>query len=122
MARKNGRQRSPEEAASHMMSYVKDAAGNRLEGLMRRRRAEYDLFNTPVGDIPYSDAAEQSETQSGQTDTVSVSPLDRQAIYRIAKVKYNGDTRGDAWYIEFEALTQTGYVPALLTDESGQAF
>lgn len=106
-----------------MLNYVKDAKGNRLEGLVRRRRAEYDLFNTPVGDIPYSDASEQQqEGQTGQTDAVSVSPLDRHAIYRIAKVKYNGDTRGDAWYIEFEALTQTGYVPALLTDESGQAF
>jgi GH24 family phage-related lysozyme (muramidase) len=114
--------RTVEEIAEHMLNYTKDASGNRLAGLVRRRRAEYDLYNTPVGDIPYSDTEDQPETQTGQTDAVSVSPLDRHAVYRIAKVKYNGDTRGDAWYIEFEAMTQTGYVPALLTDESGQAF
>ena len=118
------RGRTAAEAGAHIYAYCKDIHGKRLDGLVRRRNAEYNRYTTDPAGIPLTE--ESSETVTGETqgsaDTISVSPFDRHAIYRIAKVKYNGDTRGDAWYIEFEAMTQTGYVPALLTDPSGNAF
>lgn len=40
--------------------------------------------------------------------------LDPQGIYKIAKVTYTGDNRGSDWYAEFEAMSHSGYLPALL--------
>lgn len=48
--------------------------------------------------------------------------LDRQGVYRIAKTTYIGDTRGNDWYVEFEAMTQAGYVPAMLQNADGNPF
>lgn len=48
--------------------------------------------------------------------------LDPQGVYKIAKVTYTGDTRGNDWYAEFEATTQSGYLPTLLADASGNPF
>lgn len=48
--------------------------------------------------------------------------LDSQGVYRIAKTTYIGDTRGNDWYVEFEAMTQAGYVPAMLQNADGNPF
>lgn len=48
--------------------------------------------------------------------------LDSQGVYRIAKTTYIGDTRGNDWYVEFEAMTQAGYVPAMLQNAEGNPF
>ncbi len=48
--------------------------------------------------------------------------LDPQGVYKIAKVIYCGDNRGSDWYAEFEAMTQSGYLPALLANSSGNPF
>jgi len=37
--------------------------------------------------------------------------MDYDGIYRIIKLKHEGDTRGDMWYTEFTAITQSGSVP-----------
>lgn len=50
------------------------------------------------------------------------SRLDPQGVYKIAKVTYTGDNRGNDWYAEFEAMTQSGYLPALLSNSSGNPF
>ena len=39
-----------------------------------------------------------------------------------AKTTYIGDTRGNDWYVEFEAMTQAGYVPAMLQNAEGNPF
>jgi hypothetical protein len=43
-----------------------------------------------------------------------LSELDKAGVYRVAKVTYSGDTRGTNWYVEFEAVSQAGYLPAIL--------
>lgn len=48
--------------------------------------------------------------------------LDAQGVYRIAKTTYSGDNRGNDWYVEFEAMTQAGYLPTLLQNEAGNPF
>lgn len=48
--------------------------------------------------------------------------LDPQGVYKIAKVTYSGDNRGSDWYAEIEAMTQSGYLPALLANSSGNPF
>lgn len=48
--------------------------------------------------------------------------LDPQGVYKIAKVTYSGDNRGSDWYAEFEAMTQSGYLPTLLANSAGNPF
>jgi len=36
----------------------------------------------------------------------------RNGLYRILKITYEGDTRGEAWYCNFEAIAQDGRSPA----------
>lgn len=45
----------------------------------------------------------------------SVNALSTDGIYRVTKLTYEGDTHGDAWYCNFEAITQAGAKPAGLT-------
>lgn len=40
--------------------------------------------------------------------------LDNDGIYRVISVNYIGDTRGDDWYAEFEAISQAGLLPGLV--------
>ena len=43
--------RTKAEIANAMLLYTHDSAGNELEGLVKRRKAEHDLFIEPVTDI-----------------------------------------------------------------------
>lgn len=43
--------RTKAEIADAMLLYTHDSAGNELDGLVRRRKAEHDLFTEPVTDI-----------------------------------------------------------------------
>lgn len=43
-------------------------------------------------------------------------PLDSEGIYRIIKMVYRGDTRGDNWQIDITALTQSGKLPNMAED------
>lgn len=45
----------------------------------------------------------------------SATGLNTDGIYRVTKLVYEGDTHGDAWYCNFEAITQAGAKPAGLT-------
>lgn len=45
--------------------------------------------------------------QAGQT----ARQLNSDGVYRVIKLVHSGDTRGDDWYTEFEAVAQAGSVP-----------
>ena len=47
---------------------------------------------------------------------VSYSQVSADGVYRIVKLVYEGDTHGDPWYCNFEAITQSGAKPDGLTD------
>ena len=42
--------------------------------------------------------------------------LDQDGLYRVIKCNYIGDTRGNEWYVEFEAITQIGQLPGMVTN------
>jgi len=44
--------------------------------------------------------------------------LDLDGIYRIVSFVASGDTRGNDWYMDIEAISQTGSIPAMLVDPS----
>lgn len=54
----------------------------------------------------------QKRVAEGATDYTTVSG---DGVYRIVKLVYEGDTRGDPWYCNFEAITQSGAKPDGLT-------
>lgn len=43
-------------------------------------------------------------------------PMDSSGIYRVIKIHYVGDTRGDDWYMEIDAIGQQGTLPGLATN------
>ena len=50
-------------------------------------------------------AVQQASTSQAATD------VNADGIYRIVKMTYEGDTRGQAWYCTFDAVTQSGAKP-----------
>lgn len=44
--------------------------------------------------------------------------LDSQGIYRVIKVKYQGDTRGSDWKCVCSAITQAGILPSFMSSQS----
>lgn len=44
--------------------------------------------------------------------------LDRDGLYRVIAVLATGDTRGNDWYFDLHAISQTGSVPDMLADGS----
>ncbi len=46
----------------------------------------------------------------------------RNGLYRILKITYEGDTRGDAWFCNFEAIAQDGRSPAGKSESSEQLY
>ena len=53
------------------------------------------------------------------TGTNAIYMLDSEGIYRIIKVTYSGDTRGQDWYIDCTATSQAGTLPAIISDIIG---
>ena len=45
--------------------------------------------------------------------------LDNEGIYRIVRFTHKGDTRGNDWYTEIEAVSQAGLLPSMI---AGDAF
>lgn len=41
----------------------------------------------------------------------SIQAINADGVYRIVRLVYEGDTRGDTWYCTFEAITQSGAKP-----------
>ena len=44
--------------------------------------------------------------------------LDGNGIYRIVKMVYTGDTRGNDWEIDIEAISQAGILPSMVSGAS----
>lgn len=55
--------------------------------------------------------------QRYQTGTV-IRQLDDDGIYKVYSIKHTGDTRGNYWYTECEAVAQAGLIPAMMEDAS----
>ena len=51
----------------------------------------------------------QKQVAEGSTEYAAVST---DGIYRIIKLTYKGDTHGDDWYCEFDAVAQAGLTPS----------
>lgn len=49
------------------------------------------------------------QISAGET---SAPAINADGVYRIVKLTYEGDTRGDAWYCNFEAIAQSGARPS----------
>lgn len=47
-------------------------------------------------------------------------PLASNGQYRIIKLTHSGDTRGNTWYSEFEAISQAGYLPGMIGTSAAQ--
>lgn len=64
------------------------------------RNADGSDFPSAVNDI--------SNSNSNDTSQTLFRGLDKDGIYRVIKMTYEGDTRGNEWYISFETITQAG--------------
>ena len=47
-------------------------------------------------------------------------PLASNGQYRIIKLKHTGDTMGNAWYSEIEAISQAGILPGMIGTGAAQ--
>lgn len=45
--------------------------------------------------------------------------LDSDGIYRIIKIHYSGDSRGQDWYCDLTTITQGGVIPSMLVGQQG---
>lgn len=65
--------------------------------------------------IPNVYITEQMVTIGSYSDGISTKyPLDKYSVYRVLSVNHNGDTRGNAWYSDIVAISQSGKVPETL--------
>lgn len=53
----------------------------------------------------------QKEVSSGETEVKAIST---DGVYKIEKLTITGDTHGDDWYMEFDAVTQSGKAPGAM--------
>lgn len=58
---------------------------------------------------------DNSLVRAQQASLTAQYTLDNDGIYRVTQITYNGDTRGDNWYCEFETVSQAGNIPSILT-------
>lgn len=68
------------------------------------RKADGTDFPSANNDIN-NDASSSSSSDTSQSLFRS---LDKDGIYRVIKITYEGDTRGNEWYVNFETIDQLG--------------
>ena len=39
--------------------------------------------------------------------------MDQEGIYRAVRIRHYGDTRGEDWYTEIDAISQAGLLPGM---------
>lgn len=44
--------------------------------------------------------------------------LDAAGLYRVIKINHKGDTRGEEWYTEMQAVSQSGALPGLMSNDT----
>jgi hypothetical protein len=52
----------------------------------------------------------------------SATAISQGGIYRVAAITHKGDTRGDDWYTQFEAVVMAGYIPANIESANQNPF
>lgn len=57
-------------------------------------------------------------TNMKYTQGQAIRSLDSSGIYRVIKISYKGDTRGDTWECEVDAISQAGALPAMALGDS----
>lgn len=65
------------------------------------------LRNADGTDFPSANN-DTSNSNSNDTSQTLFRGLDKDGIYRVIKITYEGDTRGDSWYLNFETIDQLG--------------
>ena len=63
------------------------------------------LLDADYGNVPSCSSNTDSDTEESQG---LFRALDKDGIYRVIKITYQGDTRGSDWYIDFETIDQLG--------------
>ncbi|EKQ56263.1 MULTISPECIES: glucosaminidase domain-containing protein [unclassified Clostridium] len=63
------------------------------------------LIKADGGELP---SANNNTDNSGDTSQSLFRSLDKDGIYRVIKITYEGDTRGNDWYVNFETIDQLG--------------
>lgn len=61
--------------------------------------------------LVYINASLVAAKQASSSSETAVAGVNTDGVYRIVKLVYEGDTRGDTWYCTFEAITQSGAKP-----------
>ena len=51
-----------------------------------------------------------------------VRQLDTEGIYRVIKLTHRGDTRGDEWVTEIEAIGQAGLLPGMALGDAAYIY
>ena len=70
------------------------------------------LIKADGGQLPSAN----NDSSSKDTPQGLFRSLDRDGIYRVIKLVYEGDTRGEAWFSTFETIDQLGGVLAAVSN------
>ncbi|WP_027633390.1 phage protein [Clostridium hydrogeniformans] len=69
------------------------------------------MIDVDKGILP---SANSSNNTNSDVPQVLFRSLDKDGIYRVIKLEYSGDTRGNDWYVKFETIDQLGgMIPAV---------
>jgi cell wall-associated NlpC family hydrolase len=71
------------------------------------------MIKADGGEFPSANNNTSSSSDSSNSSDTSQTlfrSLDKDGIYRVIKITYEGDTRGDSWYLNFETIDQLGGV------------
>lgn len=107
--------RTKEEIASKMLLYV-NAGGKKLEGLVKRRKAEHDLFLTPVPNLEpsYPEGTKHKVIVSGlrlrkepTVNSPEIRKLKKSASYVVKQTVV--DTEGNTWVAIAEGFAAAIY-------------
>lgn len=93
-----------------------ERAGTPMMEVRKQHAQEY--FNQFTGTSGgYTDSSSDKNTASSEDDAYNnrlYRQLDKEGIYRIYKLEFSGDTRGNDWYVTANAVSQSGGVLPLI--------
>ena len=72
------------------------------------------LIDADGGNVPSCNSSTSTDTSEESQGLFRA--LDKDGIYRIIKITYQGDTRGTEWYINFETIDQLGGMIAAVSN------
>lgn len=74
-----------------------------------------EMINADGGELPSANN-DASNSNSNDVSQTLFRSLDKDGIYRVIKITYEGDTRGDSWYLNFETIDQLGGAIAVISN------